>query len=110
MLVSGTGTPETIEADFLQAVTLAPNQRDAALQWGHWLLSRHRWVEAIEQFKKWTKISPSDFEPVWGLAYIYCNTGRRSEGKRLLKEFAIHFPVQAQLNKNRIDELLKQCQ
>ena len=109
-LVSGTGTPNDIEADFLRAVTLAPDQRDAALSWGQLLQYRGRYDEAEVQFKRWMQFYPNDFEATWSLANIYCNTKRSNEGKYLLDEFSVRFPADAQSNQARLLQQLEQCQ
>jgi len=109
LLVSGAGTLDAVEADFLRAVTLAPDQRDAALQWGHWLLNRQRWGEAEAQFKKWAQRNPAELESVLNLAYIYCNTGRQKEGRLLLAEFMEGFPVPPGQS-DRVRQQLEQCQ
>jgi len=108
-LVSGTSSLDAIEADLLQAVSLAPDQRDAALSWGQWLQYHARYAEAEVQFKRWIDIHPNDFEAVWSLSNIYCTTKRSDEGKRVLDEFSGHYPEEAQNNQARLLQQREQC-
>ena len=108
LLAQVTATSETVEKEFFRAVTLAPRQRDAALQWGHWLLRTQRWSEAETIFKEGVQLSPADLEWTWGLAFTYCRTGRGQDGRFLLQRFLERSTV-SNAEASRIRQVIDQC-
>ncbi len=107
-LAQGLGTQDTVERDLRRAVTLAPEERDAALTWAQWLLSVHRWGEAEAAFQAWHERHPLDAESVWNLAFIYCHTGRPQEGQSVMRRF-LDRSVAAKTENDRITQLVAQC-
>jgi tetratricopeptide (TPR) repeat protein len=101
-------TQDAVERDLRRAVTLAPQERDAALTWAQWLLSVQRWREAELAFQAWNERYPDELESVWNLAFIYCHTGRPQEGRSLMRRFLDRSGA-AKTEIDRITQLVAQC-
>jgi tetratricopeptide (TPR) repeat protein len=71
-LVSGSGTRVEVEADFLRAVELAPDDYEAVMQWGYWLRDNGKREQAAAQFRHAIDLYSGAIEPFEALVSYYC--------------------------------------